>query len=1049
MTLSELSVRRPVLMTMVYLLICVIALVFLPRLDIALYPQVDFPVISVIVDCNDAGPEEIEQQVAKELEDNLGSIENLDTMTTVSQEGMCYAILEFKYGTDLDDAQTDLTSLVTMVTRLLPDWAEAPQIFRFDAVGGSRVATLVLQGERPRDELLSLAEDTIAPMIERIEGVAQVTSYGGGDTIFSINVDPNRLEAYNLSFAQVMAAIANRNLRVTEGNVTWNGVDFQVASDERYMNLEEIRQTVISVIDGVPVKIQDVAEVIQDEETGGRSSYLNGNEVVSMRVSNDSDSNATTVADNVISALPEINADLPEGVTLTLQRDNTEMIRDTMSEVYNSAVQGVLLAALVIWIFLRGIKTTLIISLSMPISILFTLMVMSIADISINFMSMSGLILGIGMIVDASIVILENTFTYRQMGQKSAIAAILGSKNMFNAIFASTMTTLCVFVPFIIFKYDLEIIGVMLQDLVVTICVSLACSLFVSVTLVPALCGSILKINTRTQKPLKNHFFKTVDDAMAKSEEKLRNGYVKVLNYFLHHKFLLIMLLVLLLIFSMQQFGKLGFDFMPRNTTDDEVAINLELEPGTNEDITTRYLFDLQQKVMDALPREAWTDMMITVDGNNEGSLSIELPDITEQMMGVDEIKNIVRPLFGDDPSATWSFEDSRGVGISPIDVEIHSTNSEDALAVANQVEAILKTHVPETNNIVSDINNGSPKLRVKIDNQRANDMGVSVSDITSTLTTAINGTISTQITTFDANTTYDVYVQIADDELNSVTDIGSILVPGTNGFVRVDSVADFIFDTAPIQIVREDKIRVNHVTADIADGFSASDVQPIVNAALDEYLMLPEGVEIVQSGELSEFAKYIGPLVMIIALALFLVYAVMAAQFESLMDPFIIFATIPLLLIGVIWVHIFMGQSFSLFSLVGVVALIGVVVNNGIVLIDCINRLVEHKTPVEQACLQAAHGRLRPILMSTITTIVGLIPMAFFPGEGSEMIQPIALTFFGGMMTGAMLTLFLSPVLYLILNKHKEKNFDNPDSLINQLREYDINKMSNIDAYL
>ena len=490
MTLSELSVRRPVLMTMVYLLICVIALVFLPRLDIALYPQVDFPVISVIVNCNDAGPEEIEQQVAKELEDNLGSIENLDTMTTVSQEGMCYAILEFKYGTDLDDAQTDLTSLVTMVTRLLPDWAEAPQIFRFDAVGGSRVATLVLQGERPRDELLSLAEDTIAPMIERIEGVAQVTSYGGGDTIFSINVDPNRLEAYNLSFAQVMAAIANRNLQVTEGNVTWNGVDFQVASDERYMNLEEIRQTVISVIDGVPVKIQDVAEVIQDEETGGRSSYLNGNEVVSMRVSNDSDSNATTVADNVISALPEINADLPEGVTLTLQRDNTEMIRDTMSEVYNSAVQGVLLAALVIWIFLRGIKTTLIISLSMPISILFTLMVMSIADISINFMSMSGLILGIGMIVEASIVILENTFTYRQMGQKSAIAAILGSKNMFNAIFASTMTTLCVFVPFIIFKYDLEMIGVMLQDLVVTICVSLACSLFVSVTLVPALCGS-------------------------------------------------------------------------------------------------------------------------------------------------------------------------------------------------------------------------------------------------------------------------------------------------------------------------------------------------------------------------------------------------------------------------------------------------------------------------------------------------------------------------------------------------------------------------------
>ena len=1050
MTLSELSVRRPILMTMVYLLICVIALVFLPRLDIALYPQVDLPVISVIVNCNDAGPEEIEQQVAKELEDYLGSIENLDTFTTVSQEGMCFAILEFDYGTNLDDAQTDLTTLVSRVTRVLPDWAEAPQIFRFDAIGGSRVATLVVQGERPRDELLSLADDTIAPIIERIPGVAQVTSYGGGDTIYNVNVDPNRLEAYNISFAQVIAALSSRNLQVTEGTVTWNGVDFQVASDERYMNLEEMRQTVITTIDGVPVRIQDVAEISQDEETGGNKSYLNGVEVVSMRVTNDSDSSATRVADDVIAAIPGINDGLPEGVTLTLQNDNTQMIRDTMSEVYNSAYQGVLLAALVIYIFLRGIKTTLIISLSMPISILFTLMVMAIAGVSINFMSMSGLILGIGMIVDASIVILENTFTYRQMGQKAAIAAILGSKNMFNAIFASTMTTLCVFVPFIIFKYDLEMIGVMIQDLVITICVSLACSLFVSVTLVPALCGSILKINTRTQKPLKNRVLKKIDDAFANAEEKLRSGYVKVLRYFLHHKFLLIMFLVLLLLFSFVQFGRIGIDFVPRQTTDDQVEINLELEPGTNDAITTRYLFDLQTKVMDALPRDAWIDMMISVSGNNEGTLTIELPDITEQTMGVEEIKDIVRPLFGDDPSATWSFSDSRGVGISPIDVEIHSTDTNQALAVANQVVDILSTHVPQVTNIVSDINNGAPKLSVQIDHERAHDLGVSVSDITGALTTAINGTVATQITTFDANTTYDVYVQLADNDITSINDIGSILVPSTtSGFVRVDSVADFIFDTSPIQIVREDKIRVNHVTADLASGYSTSDVQPLVDQALNEYLMLPEGVEIIQSGELSEFSKYATTLVMIVALALFLVYAVMAAQFESLMDPFIIFATIPLLLIGVIWVHIFMNQSFSLFSIIGVVALIGVVVNNGIVLIDCINRLVEHKIPVEQACLQAAHGRLRPILMSTITTIVGLIPMAFFPGNGSEMIQPIALTFFGGMMTGAMLTLFLSPTLYLLLNKRKEKNFDNPDSLINQLREYDMNKMQNIDAYL
>ena len=502
MTVAELSVRRPVLMTMVYLLIAVIAIVFLPRLDIALYPSVEMPVVSVMVSCNDAGPEEVELQVAEVIEDAVGNIENLDTMTSVSSEGSCSVVLQFEYGTDIDEAQDSVQSAVTRITRALPDWAESPTVMTFDASGNTTILRLMLTGDMTVDELQVIADETVSPLIERIEGVSQVDSFGGSNIEYDILVSPNRMEAYGVTLSQISAAVAARNIQSTTGEITQNGVDYQITVDGRYRSIDEIENTLVATISGYPVLVRDVADVVRSEERGGRESYYNNERVVTLSVSNDSDSNETTVAAAVIAALPEIQAQLPDGVVLSVQRDSTEMITQTMDAVYSSLIEGVILAALIIFVFLRGIKTTIIISLSMPICVLITLMIMSISGMSVNSMSMSGLILGIGMIVDASIIILENTYSFRQQGEKSAIAAILGSKNMFLAIVASTLTTLCVFVPFIIYKYELGMMGIMFQDLVITVCISLACSLFVSVTLVPALCGSILRINTRTQKPL-------------------------------------------------------------------------------------------------------------------------------------------------------------------------------------------------------------------------------------------------------------------------------------------------------------------------------------------------------------------------------------------------------------------------------------------------------------------------------------------------------------------------------------------------------------------
>ena len=1036
-------------MTMVYLLIAVIAVVFLPRLDIALYPSVEMPVVSVMVSCNDAGPEEVELQVAEVIEDAVGNIENLDTMTSVSREGSCYVILQFEYGTDLDEAQDEVQSAVTRITRRLPDWAESPTVMTFNASGSTTILRLMLRGDMTVDELQVIADDTVSPLIERIEGVSQVDSFGGSNIEYDILVSPNRMQAYGITLSQISAAVAARNIQSTTGEITQNNVDYQITVDGRYMSMEEIENTLVATIDGYPVLVRDVADVVRSEERGGRESYYNNERVVTLSVSNDSDSNETTVAAAVIAALPEIQAQLPDGVVLEVQRDSTEMITQTMDAVYSSLIEGVILAALIIFVFLRGIKTTIIISLSMPICVLITLMIMSITGMSVNSMSMSGLILGIGMIVDASIIILENTYSFRQQGEKSAIAAILGSKNMFLAIVASTLTTLCVFVPFIIYKYDLGMMGIMFQDLVITVCISLACSLFVSVTLVPALCGSILRINTRTQKPLRFKPLKVVDDALAKAEEKMRNAYAHTLDYFLSHRLLLVVFLILLLAFSFAQFSDIGISLMPAMTTDDEVSLSLSLEPGTTQNVTREYVFDMQDRILETLPEDSYETITMQVGSSNTGSITIGLPDIEAQTYSAVDVQNMIRPLTTERPEATWTLSSGRSFS-NPIQVTIHSEDEDAALQTANDIVSILTEHVPEVVDIDTDLENGSPKVEVTVDYDLAREMGVSVSDLSSTLTAALTGLTATQLSTFSTDTSYDVVVKLDDSEISQINNLSSITVPSTShGNIRLETFTEFTEGVSPRSIQRENKVRVNHVTAGLAEGYSTSDVQALVDQALADYLVLPEGVTIEQTGEMSDFSEFGPTLIMIVALALFLVYAVMAAQFESLIDPLIIFVTIPLLLIGVIWVHIFYGADFTLFSIVGIVALIGVVVNNGIVLIDCINRLVRQKVPVREACLQAARGRLRPILMTTLTTILGLIPMAFFPGEGSEMMQPIALTFVGGITTGAFLTLLLSPVLYSLFNTRREKRYDDPESLNNQLLEYDMRRLRHLDSEL
>jgi multidrug efflux pump subunit AcrB len=1024
---------------MVYVLLIIISALFVSNLDISLYPSVDRPVISVSVNADDAGPEQVELQIAEVLEDAVGSLENLNTITSISSTGQARLILEFDYGTDLDEASDSLDTILNSVDDNLPDWADTPETRRQDVSSSSTIMKLVITGSSDEYVLKTIAEDTVSPLLERIEGVSTVDVHGTGDKQYNVNIDPIRLAAYDLTLDDVESALEDRNVQGTIGTITQGDTDYSISFDERYVTVSEIENTVIDTIDDVPVMVKDLGSVEIETETDYQERYLDGSPVVTLSITNESDSNEATVAKDVTEQLDSISAQLPSGIGLTIQQDSTTMITSTLSEVYKNALEGVLLAALIIFLFLRNLKATLIISLSMPISILFTLMTMSWFDITVNSMSMSGLILGIGMIVDASIIILENTYNYRQKGHGSAASAILGSENMSVAIVASTLTTLCVFIPLIIFKNDLEMIGLMFQDLIVTVCIAMVASLFVALTLVPALSGSILRIDTRVQKPLRFRLARWIDSLYLRFEAAAERVYAKILDYFLGHRLLLVVLLVLLLLFSLQHFSGIGLDLTPPMNTDDHITLSLTLPAGTTKAVTRSELFGIQSEIIDTLPEGSYTRIITSVGETNTGNLELTLPDITDQEYGADELKDMIRPLLYDNPSATWTFGATRGPGSgSPIDISVSGDDTDAIAETANSIAAIIDSFVPQATNVSTDLEDGSPKINVEVDQEMAGDLGISMDTLYDTVEYALSGTTATTISTFSSDTTYDLVVQMDPDSLQTINDLGNLLIEGDDGNVRLDSLATFAMSNGPSSITREDKQRLNHVTASLSDGYDTNTVQTLVEEALDEHLLIPEGITVSQSGDIQQFATYTPTLIVIFILALLLVFAVMAAQFESLVDPFIIFATIPLLLIGVVFIHLTMNQSFSLFSIVGIVALIGVVVNNGIVLVDSINQRVATHMPVRQACLEAARTRLRPIMMTTLTTVLGMIPLAFFPGEGAEMMQPIAVTFIGGLLTGSFLTLFLSPVLYSVLNKRREKHYFDPDSLANQLALFD-----------
>jgi HAE1 family hydrophobic/amphiphilic exporter-1 len=1037
MSLAKTIVSRPTTIFIIFILLIMLGVFAFVNLPIDLMPEINPPYLVVYTSFSGAGPEEVERSVTRTLEAALSSVSSLETVTSTSSKGSSMVIMEFTYGTDLVDASNSVRDALERIRSYLPTGAEAPMIFRFDPAM-IPIMGLMVTGNRSPEELREITEDTIVPRIEQTPGVATASVNGGREKIIRVEIPQSRLEAYGLTVTQIQQMLASQNQQVAAGTITEGGLSYLLTTMGEYTSLDDIKNTVISYKGGGmtaggveqprSVFLRDIADVYEGYRDETSLVYVNGQTAVMMQVQKQSGKNSVQAARELRSRLTRITRELPQDIKITELFNTTDQIENSINQVGQSAISGAVLAIIVLFVFLRSIKPTLIIGVSIPVSIIVTIMLMYFANLTLNMMTLAGLILGIGMLVDNSIVILENIYRYREKGAKLSTASVIGSQEMMIAIIASTLTTICVFAPLVMFRSLLEMAGEMFSGLAFTVVISLSSSLLVAIFLVPVLSSHYFPLVTRKQKPLRG-FFKPIDRMFERFFTGLDNAYRRAVSWVLRHKIITVGVILALFIGSIPLIWVIGWVFMPQQEQD-SVSINVTLPMGTPLAETEAALHRLQTIVenevrgYERIMLNAGGGGMMGMGGNsNSGSLRINLPKFEERVDSADTIKEKLRGYFNQFPGVTFNFQGGGMMsgGGNPVDIVIRTEDLVKGKAIAEKIAVLLKENIPEITEPRVDLQDGLPQIEIKLDRDRIYALGLNTYTIGNEIKAAVDGVTATRYKS--GNSDYDVVLILAEADRSTRPALDHIFVNSQMaGRVPLSNFASYVEGTGPMTINRENQSRVIHVTSGVAPGTKLNVLEDNIRSLVTAEIPAEDDVVIEYAGDNSEMMKMMMRFALILLVAAGLVFGIMASLFESFRDPFIVIFTIPLSVIGIVAIYLITGDTFNILTAVGLLVLVGVIVNNGIVLVDYTNMLRKRGLSLHNACVEAAGSRLRPILMTTLTTVLGLVPMAFFPGEGSEMVSPIGKTVLGGLSFGTLMTLFLMPTVYYIMNKHSDE---------------------------
>ncbi|HEX6997270.1 MAG TPA: efflux RND transporter permease subunit [Gammaproteobacteria bacterium] len=1016
MAIAHVSVHRPIATTMVYLIIITLGMISFRFLPVDLLPPIEFPQLNIRVNYGNVGPEEMELIVTERIENAVSGVPNLEQTFSASSEGRSNVQLRFAQGTNLDEAANDVRAALDRVREDLPDDIEPPEIRKFDP-DQQPIVILGARSTRPLDQLTEILENDLMRRFQQIPGVGAIEVWGGVYREVQVDLIRDRLVATELTANDVVAAIGRENVNLPGGNVRDGLRDLYVRSLGEYTTVDQVANTVVAVVDGNPVRVKDVAEVRMGYRDLGRYVEIQDLPTIRMGIRKQSGANTVEVSRRIRQEMAEING-LRSDLELQVIRDQADFIQDSIDNVRNSAIWGGILSVIILMAFLRNGSATLIIAIAIPISIVATFGLVYFAGLTLNQMSFGGIALGVGMIVDNSIVVLENIVRQRQRGEARQAAALVGARQVTGAIIASTLTTCVIFLPVVFMQ---NVTAMLFTELAMVVVFALLCSLFIALTLVPMLSSRFLTVRPEADEANR-----------AGRLAALERWYARTVDHVLDRRGTVVAASAGLVIVAVLLLPLIPFELAPE-TDGEQIEVSMRMDDGTNIAVMYEYVQLLDTAVQEVVSPE---DVVFVTNDvrNNRASVQLTLVGPDERSARSQEIADRIRAhvantIPGADinvsaESGLWILRrlfrsGGGGEGGESLQLQLRGYDldvAEDITReIVNRIEAI-----PGIEDVDASNRERRPEQRIVFDRRRIAELGIGVQDIATAIQTSIGGRRAGVFRV--GGEEIDITVRLRPEDRFSVLDLDNITVRTAEGILPVSALIEQESGRGPVDVYRIDGQRVSFITANLESGVALGEAVGRIQRALAD-LPLPDGFSLSFGGEYEEQQRAQRDFLLAIITAFALIYMVMAAQFERFIDPLIVMVSVPVAIVGVVPAMLLTGTTFNLQSFMGLIMLVGIVVNNAIVLVDYINLLRREKgMPVRAAVVEAGRLRLRPILMTTGTTVLGLLPLAFAIGAGAELQAALARVVIGGLMASTLITLVLIPVIYVTVAERFER---------------------------
>ncbi|MBN1409721.1 MAG: efflux RND transporter permease subunit [Spirochaetales bacterium] len=1051
MKISETAVKVPITTIMIFIALGLLGFISLMRLGQELFPDITYPTAVVFTVYPGVGPLEVEASVTKPIEDAVTTLGGVEKVSSTSSEGYSMVVVNFTWGTKMEQIVPDLREKIAAIEDTLPEGSEKPGIFKYNP---SQLPTLTFNVSVKEDmDVRNLVEKKIKPELEKIPGVATASLFGGRTAAVMCKIRLDSISKMEIPVVQILQVFKNENINLPGGSISLENRQIILRTVGEFQSLDDIGNVLVGYRQRVPVFLKDVADISLDylpQEEYVRAGEYKG---VQVQIRKQTGYNTVLVNDAVKERLEQLKPLLPPSVRINITTDQSISIRNSIGGVADAAVKGGLLAILVLIVFLRNIRSTLIISLSIPLSIIATFTLLDFSGLSLNMLSLMGLSLGVGMFVDNSVVVLESIYRKHLSGMKSSEAAVAGVNEVAMAIAASTLTSVVVFLP-IVFVEGLA--GLMFRDLSFTISYSLLMSLAMALTLVPVLSSKFLKVNkntiviagnrhkgdelsladieVRTGNRVIDFFSRNIQKILV----KLDDAYEKILTWAMRHSVIVVATAVLLLVLSVSAIFLMGLEFIPE-ADEGKFTIYLETRIGTSYANTERKVLEIEKIINETIGADL--EATFASVGQSGGSISLgatgsHLATIKVNLIPKDDRektiwqivnevshvlkKRIVDAKIGLAIEGVSSLVSSATGASASLVIEVSGNDLEQMFAYSKRIAAVME-RVPGTRDVKVTFETGKPELQFRIKRREAVSLGLSPLEIAATIRAAYKGVEVSRYKQGDND--YDVMVLLEDRDRNDINRISRLFLINRAGVkIPIENVVDIVEAEGPLTIQRSRRTRQMMVTGSLTGETPLNVVSDEIQKGVDALGLPPEGVKVEMTGNRENMTSSFRDLGWALLLSLVLVYMIMASQFESLLHPFIIMFTIPFAIIGLVGALLITNTTFSILAFLGGILLVGIVVNNGIVLIDYMNQLQKRGVPLMKAIIRGGKTRLKPVLMTTFTTLVGLIPMSLNFGMGAELRFPIGRAVLGGLTTSTIVTLILIPVIYFLIESRLRK---------------------------